>query len=109
MASPKETDVMSWLTREEINIRDPLTITKLQLKLSGATNPSLKSYYQHILNMAGYQINVLQPLGVTTYVHPENLFRTVGFGVVGKPGFYNWDSIKAMFNLRGPRKTGEFD
>jgi hypothetical protein len=109
MTSPKETDVLAWLKREEIDVRDPKAIMRLQMKLAAATSRSQQSYYKHMLNMAAYQVNTLKPLGVTAIVHPESLYRTVGFSIEGKPGFWSWESVRNMFNLRGPRKTGEFD
>lgn len=109
MASPKEIDVLAWLKREEIDIHDRLAIRRLQLALAGARNRSQKSYYQHMLNMAAYEINVLEPLGVTAHVNPDNIYRPVGFGIKGESGFFSWNTVKEKFDLRGPRKTGEFD
>lgn len=58
--------------------------------------------------MQAYSENVLAARGITAYFNPNNIYRPLGFGIAGQPGYYSWSTIKSMYNLRGPQATGPF-
>jgi hypothetical protein len=107
MTSPKTDEVLTWLKQEEIKAKDRGLIMDLQAELANATTRSSLSYWTHIARMQAYQTSTLSKLGVSLHFNPGNLYRPLGFGIKGQPGYFSWNTIQARLNLRGPRPTGE--
>ena len=87
MTSPKTEEVLAWLKREEIEIGRQITLLELQARLATANKRMDISYITHMINMVKYEQSTLERLGVTVHVNPEALYRKVGFGIKGEPGF----------------------